>query len=420
MKILKIIHGFPPLYSAGSEVYSYSIVEQLSKRHEVLVFTREENVFEPDFSFRTEHRERYNVVYVNMARAKDGYNHQLINERFARLVDEFKPDIAHIGHLSHLSTGIIDVLYERKIPTVYTLHDYWLMCPRGQFLQRNFDGKNTYKVCDGQENRKCATTCYNMYFSGTEQTDREIQYWTQWIGKRQQVMRQIIEKVNLFIAPSRYLMNRYIHDFGVPGEKIVYLDYGFPLHYLRPVQKKQAGVFTFGYIGRIIPAKGVDLLVRAFKRIKEPARLKIWGIDDGQTLKALRRLTKDSFNSVEFLGTYVNSNLADTIFSQIDVLVVPSIWVENSPLVIHEAQACRVPVITADTGGMAEYVRHKENGLLFKFRDEQSLYEQMLWALNHPDKMRRFGQRGYLYSENGEVPGIEEHCKKLEEIYMKM
>ncbi len=434
MKILKIIHGFPPLYNAGSEVYSHSVVEELSKRHEVLVFTREENVFEPDFKFRTEQREKYNVVYVNMARAKDGYNHELINRRFAELVDEFMPEVAHVGHLSHLSTGIVDVLYEKKIPIVYTLHDYWLMCPRGQFLQRNFDGENLYQVCDGQDNYKCATTCYRMYFSGYERkfdsglwrmhgltppydTYDEAQHWTHWIETRQMVMHDIAKKVSMFIAPSKYLMNRYIKDFGVPKKKIVYLDYGFPTHYLKPVVPKNTGVFTFGYIGRIIPAKGIDLLIKAFKRIKQPAKLKIWGIDDGQTLKALKKLAEGSTNQMEFCGQYVNKNLAETVFSKVDVIVVPSAWVENSPLVIHEAQACKIPVITADTGGMAEYVRHGVNGLLFKFRDTESLYEQMMWALHNSEQMKIYGKRGYLYSPDGSVPDVEGHCEMLQNIY---
>ncbi len=421
MKILKIIHGFPPLYNAGSEVYSYSIVEQLSKSHEVLVFTREGNVFEPDFKIRREKRQNYDVVYVNMPRAKDGYNHHIINQHFANLIDEFKPDIAHIGHLNHLSTGIVDVLIDKKIPIIYTLHDYWLMCPRGQFLQRNFDGQNLYRVCYRQDNYKCATTCYSMFFSGVKNSgyklDDEIRHWTEWIAKRQKVMREIVKKVELFIAPSRYLMNRYIKDFHIPKEKIIYLDYGFPLHYLRPIQHKQNSVFTFGYIGRLIPAKGVNLLIEAFKKIRKPAKLKIWGIDDGQTLKALKRLAQGSPNPIVFCGQYVNHNLATDVFSKVDVIVVPSIWVENSPLVIHEAQACQIPVITADIGGMAEYVKHKVNGLLFKFRNVESLYEQMLWAMEHPEEMRRLGKRGYFYSSDGQVPDIESHCKELERIY---
>jgi glycosyltransferase involved in cell wall biosynthesis len=86
-------------------------------------------------------------------------------------------------------------------------------------------------------------------------------------------------------------------------------------------------------------------------------------------------------------------------------------------LVIHEAQACKVPVITADFGGMKEYVSHKINGLLFKHRDENSLYQQLLYAVEHPDEMKAYGSKGYLYSKNGNVPNIKAHCSELEKIY---
>ena len=101
-------------------------------------------------------------------------------------------------------------------------------------------------------------------------------------------------------------------------------------------------------------------------------------------------------------------------------IIVPSIWAENSPLVIHEAQECHVPVITADFGGMAEYVHHHENGLLFRHRDVNSLTEQLQYAKNHPDEMEQLGKRGYLYSNDGHVSSIENHCKKLIEIFEKI
>ncbi len=160
-------------------------------------------------------------------------------------MEDFKPDIVHIGHLNHLSTGIVDIIKEKNIPLVYTLHDYWLLCPRGQFLQRNFDGENLYEVCESQDHFKCAATCYRMYFSGIDKRQEnslrfktgqipsydmpeEIRHWTNWIETRQDVMKSLSEKVDMFIAPSRYLMHRYINDFGVPQDKIIYLDYGFP------------------------------------------------------------------------------------------------------------------------------------------------------------------------------------------------
>ncbi len=419
MHILKIIHGYPPKYNAGSEVYSQSIVNELKTKHKVTVFTREENEYDLDFRFRKEKKDGIDFVFVNMARAKDGYNHSLLNTQFAELIKEIKPDIAHIGHLNHLSSGIVDELKKQNIPILYTLHDFWLMCPRGQFLQRNFDGQNLFSLCDKQENEKCAVSCYKMYQSGTNSND-DKKYWTQWIDTRMNAFRKIAEKIDLFHAPSRYLMDRFICDFDIPKEKIFYLDYGFPTHYLNPVKSNSNDVFTFGYIGTHIPAKGVNLLIKAFSRLKDKAKLKIFGREHGQNSAALKELAKQSQNTIEFCGEYVNQNLATMVFNKVNCIVVPSIWTENSPLVIHEAQACKIPVITADAGGMKEYVHHKVNGLLFKHRNESSLYRQLKYALKYPEEMKIYGQKGYLYSNDGSVPNIKTHCFELENIYQKL
>ena len=416
MHILKIIHGYPPDYNAGSEVYSQSIVNELKKKHKITVFTREENDYEPDFKFRKEAKDNIDFVYVNMARGKDGYNHEILNRQFAELISEIKPDIAHVGHLNHLSTGIIDVLNNAKIPIIFTLHDFWLMCPRGQFLQRNFDGKNIYKLCDIQEDNKCANSCYKMYFSDKMGEN----YYTNWVNNRMKITSEIIKKVDLFIAPSKYLMNRFVSDFNMPKEKIIYLDYGFPVHYLQPVEPKTNGIFTFGYIGTHIPAKGLNLLIKAFSKIEKPAKLKIFGRMNGQNTRALKKMAKRSINPIEFCGEYINQNLAKTVFNNVDAIVVPSIWGENSPLVIHEAQSCKIPVITADFGGMKEYVKHNTNGLLFKHRNSDSLFEQMRFAVDNPQKVKELGKKGYLYSETGAVPNIEEHCKQLTKLYNKI
>ena len=424
MNILKIIHGYPPKYNAGSEVYSQSICNELiNQGHNITILTREEVPYRVDFEFRNyrEH-EKLQFYYINMPRDKDGYKHEEIDQQFAQLLEEEKPDIAHIGHLNHLSTGLVTELKKAGVPIVFTLHDFWLMCPRGQFLQRNYDGCNTYQLCNGQENEKCATSCYRMFFSGqSDFYEDDLSYWTNWIGRRMQATRNLISDVDLFIAPSKYLMNRFIQDFQLPKEKVVYLDYGFPTHYLQPtIKNKKEDLFTFGYIGTHIPAKGVNLLIKAFSKVQGKAKLKIWGWKDVQSQKALLEMTELSENPIEFCGGYVNENLADVVFSQVDAIVVPSIWGENSPLVIHEAQACHIPVITADYGGMAEYVQHQVNGLLFKHRDVESIYTQLQWALNHPDKMLDYGKRGYLYSANGQVPNIKQHCSQLDEIYQKI
>jgi glycosyltransferase involved in cell wall biosynthesis len=245
----------------------------------------------------------------------------------------------------------------------------------------------------------------------------DLGHWTNWMDARMQETSSHLDKVDVFIAPSRYLMNRFITDFGMPRDKVIYLDYGFPTHYLKPsVKREPSDRFRFGYIGTHIPAKGVNLLIEAFDGMGDHADLYIWGAKDAQSSSALKAMAEQR-PGIHFMGPYVNSNLADEVFSRVDCIVVPSIWMENSPLVIHEAQACLVPVITADAGGMAEYVQHQVNGLLFRHRDMLSLREQLVWAMEHPKAMRSLGQRGYLYSEDGTIPDIVDHCQQLEHIY---
>ncbi len=423
MHILKIIHGYPPNYNAGSEVYSQSVCTKLAKTHKVSVFTREENPYAPDFAIRQEnHGDNLDFYFVNNPQGKDGYKHSGIDENFARLLLQIKPDVAHIGHLSHLSTGLVDVLNRQNIPIVFTLHDFWLMCPRGQFLTRSIGEANNFRLCKGQTDRKCATDCYKVYFGGEAETAQvDIDNWSGWVNRRMTETRAIIDKVEVFIAPSQYLRNRFITDFGVPEAKIIYLDYGFPTEYLTATEKsKEKTTFTFGYIGTHIPAKGVHDLITAFMQIAAPATLKIYGRDNGQSTKALKQIAKKSKNKIEFAGEYVNKNLADDVFANIDCIVVPSIWAENSPLVIHEAQACKVPVITADFGGMSEYVQHLANGLLFEHRNSNDLAEKMNFAIKNAEKMKSLGERGYLNEPNGLVPDITDHCNQLFTIYQSL
>ena len=422
MHILKILHGYPPNYNAGSEVYSQSICNELSKRHKISVFTREENPYSTCFSIREQKiNDNLTLNFVNNPQGKDGYRHKQMDDNFSELLMQIKPDIAHIGHVNHLSTGLIDELNKLKIPIVYTLHDFWLMCPRGQFLTRSIGNENNFQLCEKQNDKKCATDCYKVYFSGREENQTlETENWSRWTHKRMIETKAIIKKVDLFIAPSNYLRDRFINDFGVPENKIIYLDYGFPTEYLTQTEKsKEKTNYTFGYIGTHIPAKGVNILIEAFRQIEEPATLKIFGRANGQSTNALKSLAENSKNKIEFSGEYINHNLANEVFSNVDCIVVPSIWGENSPLVIHEAQSCKVPVITADFGGMKEYVQHNVNGLLFEHRNTNSLAEQMKFAVANPDKMKILGKKGYLYSPDGSVPNIQDHCKELEMLYQK-
>lgn len=429
MKILKVIHGYPMRYNAGSEVYSQTLCHALAERHEVHVFTREEDSFAPDYRLRREQDTddpRVTLHVVNNPRLKDRYRAVGIDQRFAEVLDHVQPDVVHVGHLNHLSTSLLREAALREIPIVFTLHDYWLMCPRGQFMQMfPEDPSALWSACDGQADRKCAERCYARYFSGgPEDHESDVSYWTDWVSRRMRHVREITQLVDVFIAPARYLRDRFKDEFGLPESKLLYLDYGFARARMAGRTRVPAEPFTFGYIGTHIPAKGIHDLIRAFGEVRGDTRLRIWGRPRGQDTQALQQiaaeLPEDLARRVEWLTEYRNQEIVRDVFNRCDAIVVPSIWVENSPLVIHEAQQARVPVITADAGGMAEYVRQEVNGLLFEHRSATALAEQMQRLVDDPALAERLGRRGYLFTESGDVPAVEEHVLEIEAIYERV
>ncbi|AWW50835.1 glycosyltransferase [Wolbachia endosymbiont of Folsomia candida] len=421
MKILKVIHGYPPYYSAGSEVYSQTLAHELANNNEVQVFTRQENVFLPDFHYSTVLDYNHNGILLHIINIK--YRNRFISEEvdtvFKNIIDDFQPDLIHFGHLNHLSLTLPEVAFKENIPTVFTLHDFWLMCPRGRFIQRN--SEDLLQLCDGQEDQKCATQCYKGYFTGDKECiNSDLNYWTQWISTRMKHSREVIDYIDHFIAPSKFLMDKFIQDFNIPINKISYLDYGFNLNRLRNRNRVQEEEFIFGYIGTHTPEKGVDMLLKAFSRLPSKAKLRIWGAvrEETKALKAIAsQFSQTVKERIEWMGSYNNENIVTDVFNKLDAIVVPSIWSENSPLVIHEAQQLRVPVITANYAGMAEYVRDEINGLLFKHRDINSLLEKMQVLSTDQKLHSKLAQRGYLYTKSGDVPSISEHTEQLNKVY---
>jgi glycosyltransferase involved in cell wall biosynthesis len=420
MRVLKVIHGYPPLYQAGSEVYSQSLCNELASQGvEVTVFSREENPYRPDYDFRfTQTSEGLPHYLVNLPREKDGFSHPEMDRKFSELLQHLRPDLVHFGHLNHLSVGLVQEAKKAGLPVVFTLHDFWLLCPRGQFLQTNFGEVQFHQLCDKQDNNKCARVCYNAYASHPND-EVDLASWENWVKKRMEATDKVLQLTDLFLAPSQYLRSRFLAERPDLATKITILRYGFPTHYLKQtIVPPERSNYVFGYIGTHITSKGVNLLISAFKQLKGDAQLLIWGRDNGQSTGALREMAKGA--NIEFRGEYINKDIADEVFANIDCLVTPSIWTENAPLVIQEAQQARVPIITADTGGMAELVQHNVNGLLFIHRDVESLREKMQEAINYPEELRMLGKKGFLYSENGDVIPIQQHVLQIIKIYKQL
>ena len=376
MRILIIIHGYPPFYMAGSEVYTYNQARELAKNNEVFVFHRIEDKSLPLYQITDTVSEGVNIRYINNYEPKDAvfydkYLNPRIDDEFRNYVKIVNPDVVHIGHLSHLSTQIpIIAKREFGLPVLFTIHDFWMFCHRGQLIN-----PEDWKICPLPNIEQC-TRCAAFHYNKPEFPAEQIRQRTEHI-------RHVIDCVDVFFAPSHTLEQFFI-EMGVDREKIFYSKYGFNISAIKNQKKSNRSDVVFGFTGRIIHTKGVHLLCEAFSKVEGNARLVVWGDADSEYGRDL--MQKFSGKNIEFKGRYHNDELQQVLDS-FDVLVCPSIWLENAPLVIQEAQAAQIPVLVSDRGGMAELVHDGIDGFTFKLGDADDLRLKMQRIIDNPEML---------------------------------
>lgn len=442
MKIIQVVHSFLPVTFAGTEVYCYALSKELSKKHEVSIFCRVNDSCQKEYELRLSVYNSLPVYTVNntfnWCKDFEGtYYNAEIDRAFSRLLDELKPDIIHIQHLLFLSLGIVREAKKRGIPVVFTVNDYWLFCPKGQLLT------NKLQVCSGDNQELCVPcikpqlcirkhsmffyhllrrhalhwllgVAKRIYFCIFEYFMAGKQKFPDLIARRSAAVEKAISQIDLFIAPSIFAKNLFIKK-GVAAEKIITCRYGIANPLLLAERKGDERIIRFGYAGTLLPMKGVDLLIKAFCEIPAPnARLLIYGkakmyAGYESFYEELKRGTKGD-PRISFMGEFNNGDIGD-VLSNIDVLVVPSIWLENTPLVILEALAAKVPVIASRIGGIPELIKDRENGLLFTPQDNADLEKKLNDILITP------GMLGKLRAQIKAVKSIEENTVEVENIY---
>lgn len=447
MRILQIVHSLAPLTQAGTEIYTYNLSLELSKNHDVHIFSRTCDLRQEEYAITRKASNGIEVYFINNTFKECNsfqmfYENEAIDGKFATILSEINPDIVHIHHLVFLSTGLIKKIQEIGIPIVFTLHDYWLMCPRWHVLKKDYRSCEKFALSAFDGNcRNCLSEMFSIkrgakkaYNFVKKILPEALALWLKniylalcaplgkdnsSISKLQQRTRQIrylLDSVAVFLAPSEFIRNKYI-EFGIPASKIQLSPYGLNTYLFNGPQKNHSHKLRFAFIGTILPAKGPDILIKAFNRIKEQnAQLRIYGslrsyVGFENYPHYLKRIVRNK--NIMFMGGFDNSQIA-SVFKEIDVLVVPSIWQENSPLVIQEATLAKTPVIASRIGGIPELVQDGVNGLLCNPQDVYDLQEKIQYIIDNPYLIERF--KDYM----PKVKDIEENAREIEEIYHKI
>jgi len=431
MKILLAAHHSPPNYLGGVEWITHHAAQWLQNHgHEVEIAAVEEirsqsegEVISRDDEFQGIHIHRLSIPASSTAeKFQQSYWNQPIERWFDEHLMITRPDILHLQSGYLLTLSALESASQQGIASVLSLHDYWTVCPRINLLHPNGER------CLGPEKTKCAWCLL---------TEKRRYRWPDvLIGKgilsilsvrkiskltgvdvlsnqildRQTKLKSQLHQVDVILAHAK-LAQELVLQQGVQPEKVVLSPYGLDTsswHQPLPF-KKISGKFRIGYLGNLIPIKGAQVLVKAFRQLDTnnmQLELRIYGDPEKQPAfgRQLRWLA-GADDRIRFLGAYNNQHIPE-ILQEIDVLVVPSLWNETGPLVTLEGFACLTPVVTSNIPNMVNQVTDGVDGLVFSVGNVESLAKVLQRLIDEP---------GLLAHLTYGIRPVKSHDKQMEE-----
>ena len=212
-----------------------------------------------------------------------------------------------------------------------------------------------------------------------------------------------------FTANSEFT-RRNAEALGCPVQKIVRLPVGLDVRRIewRERGRRDVDELKLLTVARLVECKGVEYAIRAIANLKKaacPVRYDIVG--DGVLRPALEQLAEGLglVGVVQFHGWKTGEEL-ERLYDVADVFVLPSVTAssgqeEAQGLVLQEAQAYGLPVVTTDVGGVAEGVAPGESAFLVAERDSEALAERIAYLSVHPEIWSAMGRAGRAHVEAG-------------------
>jgi len=331
----------------------------------------------------------------------------IFDPRIFRLVSRelrrIKPDLVHLANVSGSTLAPFVAARRAGVPVVCTLHDLWLLCPNNM-LYRPSGG-----FCDPTHAPQECERCFRRY-----------DFWGH-VPYRRSVFRALTANVRLFVSPSQALIDRHV-EAGYSPDRFRLVPYGLreeripePSHpAVIRVNESRAMYNTLAFAGGGVETKGAHVLFQAIPlmlRHIERLRVVIAGGGEQRLLDSFRAYAP----AVQVLGRIPFEEMR-TLFGAVDLSVVPSVWHENSPVVIYENYQAGTPVLGSDFGGIPELIREGQTGYTFPVGDPVGLAEKAILHFARPSYERR-RMRQACYRRVSSVLSLRQHIVGMQAVH---
>ena len=345
-------------YQRGGDCTAVFSTEKLlkSKGHDVAIFSMQypenahtiwEDYFPREVNFAT------SGISGKVSAATRIFHSPEVAKKFKQLISDFKPDVIHLHNIhSYISPLVAEIASKKGIRTVWTLHDYKLICPayscirNGVACEKCFRSKADVIKHKCMKNSNIASILAYM----------EARYWNR---------KKLTGMTNMFISPSMFLKTK-MTEAGFSPEQIEVLPNFMSNQIALETEKDD----YYCYTGRLSAEKGIDTLLEAAGKL--PYKLKILG--GGPLLETYRK--KYQTEQIEFLG-HVTPETLFPIVQKARFLVIPSVCYDNNPFSVIEALCMGTPVVGSRIGGIPELIEDGKNGFLFTPGDTSGLQDKI-------------------------------------------
>ncbi len=455
-KILMVVLCFLPESVGGSEVYTYQLSQELIRRgYEVTVLAGLQDTTLERYRVIDTAFEGIRVVKIvnSFAYATtfiDFFIDPHVDAIFRSIVSKEKPDVIHFQHLPYLSGNLPEIAKQMNIPSIFTLHDYWYFCFRSQLLRPGLGpcpgpsggvycascndavvpnpvsvGRiaalkkiiqlplvrrlNLSERVSPKLKQRIKTLLYRRPVRDDDQAATHIQEHT----FRFDFFKRQFQFPDSVLSPSYHLKKRYEAE---GYREILHMPLGF-----RAIHKVERlpfrGKVKIAYLGNMTPFKGAQVILREYLRLrkKEAVEIHFHGRQNYQQyFDEMKNLAQQCpKGSIAFHGAYRSDKELRKILSKVHVVVFPSLWEENYPLVVREALLYGVPVIGSNLGGVPEAIEDGVNGFLFDPYAEGSLAEKIERILKSPAILQQMTEG----ARNTKIESMDDHVTKMTTIY---
>jgi glycosyltransferase involved in cell wall biosynthesis len=410
MRVLQLVHQYPPEHMGGTELYTLWLARALRRRgHQVTVFYRR--------SAEGVGQEHWVDEGVDVWAVWDGtlsptrrfaaaLRNPALLSAFDSALAQVNPDVVHIQHLMGLPAALVDSVRRQGLPFIISLHDFWWECANANLLtnysQEVCDGPNVYANC-----ARCA-----LARAGIPRLWPAVPVLAVPLAWRHYVLRRILQAASQLVAPTRFVRDWYVSQ-GVPADNLVVIAPGLEHAALEPQSERRGdGAVRLAYIGGLARQKGVHVLLEALSRTRGDYSL--WIVGDESTDPAYAaQLRSQATQTVRFLGKLTQQGVRETL-AQIDVVAVPSLCRETYSYIVSEAFAAGVPVVASCIGALAERVRDGIDGLLIPPGDAGAWEAALQRVMDEPTLL------GRLRANIPPQITLDEHVEQIEALYTEL